>query len=99
MTLKFGSATTPTVIYIAFVWITLLIWSGEANNEDQFRVVHTRYGDIRGKQNVTLFNEKVYYSYRGIPYGKAPVNELRFKVGIYNCLIYLHSTHIYDIPI
>lgn len=37
-------------------------------------------GRIRGRHNVTVFDAKPYFSFRGIPYGRAPLNELRFKV-------------------
>lgn len=42
--------------------------------------VSTGNGRIRGKLNETLFDKKPYYSFRGIPFGKAPIGELRFKV-------------------
>lgn len=42
--------------------------------------VLTDNGRIRGKLNETLFDKKLYYSFRGIPFGKAPIAELRFKV-------------------
>lgn len=37
-------------------------------------------GRIRGKRSLTLFNEKPYYSFRGIAYAQAPIKDLRFKV-------------------
>lgn len=42
--------------------------------------VVTKTGVIRGKLQKTIWYNKSYYSYKGIPYGKAPVGELRFKV-------------------
>lgn len=49
------------------------------NYPDVF-TVETKNGRVRGKLNETLFDKKYYYSFRGIPYGKAPVGDLRFKV-------------------
>lgn len=37
-------------------------------------------GRIRGKRSQTLFGDKPYYSFRGIPYAQAPIKDLRFKV-------------------
>lgn len=37
-------------------------------------------GRVRGKRGLTLFREKPYYSFRGIPYAQPPIKDLRFKV-------------------
>lgn len=37
-------------------------------------------GRIRGKRSLTLFREKPYYSFRGIPFAQPPIKDLRFKV-------------------
>lgn len=37
-------------------------------------------GRIRGKRSLTLFQEKPYYSFRGIPFAQPPIKDLRFKV-------------------
>lgn len=37
-------------------------------------------GRVRGKRGLTLFREKAYYSFRGIPYAQPPIKDLRFKV-------------------
>lgn len=42
--------------------------------------VDTECGRVRGKQELTLFIEKPFYSFKGIPYAKPPVAQLRFKV-------------------
>lgn len=49
---------------------------GNAN----FKVIEIDNGFIRGKKEVTLFEKKAYYAFKGIPYGRAPIGELRFKV-------------------
>lgn len=47
---------------------------------DQYRVVSTDCGKLRGKLEIALFSEKQFYSFRGIPYAKPPLHKLRFKV-------------------
>lgn len=43
-------------------------------------VVDTEFGQVRGYQQFTIFENKTFYSFRGIPYAKPPSGELRFKV-------------------
>lgn len=49
---------------------------------DEYVVVKTKSGPVRGKSFNTLFENKPYYSFRGIPFAEEPVNELRFKVSL-----------------
>lgn len=51
-------------------------------NNVEFCSIETESGFVRGKQNRTLYGKKPFYSFRGIPYAKPPVGNLRFKV---NC--------------
>ena len=50
------------------------------DDDSTFCTVNTTSGKVRGKQNQTLFDKIPYYSFRGIPYAKAPIGNLRFKV-------------------
>lgn len=45
----------------------------------QTLVVDTNYGPVRGLKRTSVAGDQ-YYSFRSIPYAKAPINELRFKV-------------------
>lgn len=63
---------------IVLVFITNLGNYALALNE--YKVTQTEYGPIRGQRLLTLFDEKPYYSYRGVPYARPPLNELRFQV-------------------
>ncbi len=42
-------------------------------------IVDTNYGPVRGLKRTSVVGEQ-YYSFRGIPYAKAPIGDLRFKV-------------------
>lgn len=43
------------------------------------RTVKTNSGVIRGRLHETILKHQEYYGYKGIPFAKPPVNELRFK--------------------
>lgn len=43
-------------------------------------IVHTESGPVRGQQDETIFRKTKYFSFKGIPYAKVPVGDLRFKV-------------------
>ncbi|KAH8374614.1 hypothetical protein KR200_002010 [Drosophila serrata] len=59
-------------------------------------VLDTNYGQVRGLQRKTLYDEELYFAFEGIPYAKPPVGELRFKApqlpepwqGVLNCTTY-----------
>lgn len=53
--------------------------SGKVENSD-FKLVNTVNGSVRGLKCTTIYEKKTYYAFRGIPYAKPPINELRFKV-------------------
>lgn len=67
---------------MCFKLMLLLILLHLVNSEldNQYKVVETLNGAIRGIRNTTFFNGVPFYSFKGIPYGKAPINDLRFKV-------------------
>lgn len=47
---------------------------------DEFVIVTTFNGNIRGLKHATLYNQYPYYAFKGIPYAKPPLGSLRFKV-------------------
>lgn len=61
------------------IFVLLSVAALVSGNED-FKIVQTEHGTIRGKLESTKFDAKPYYAYRGIPYARPPVNDLRFKV-------------------
>lgn len=68
------------LIFICIIVAVLYSGSSDDNDEDKFCTVNTNSGRIRGKLNQTLFDETPYYSFRGIPFAKPPIGDLRFKV-------------------
>lgn len=42
--------------------------------------VKTKSGEIEGKDSKSLFDKRPFHSFRGIPYAKPPIGDLRFKV-------------------
>lgn len=47
---------------------------------DPYKIVMTENGAVRGRLDVTYLHQKPYYAFRGVPYAKPPVGDLRFKV-------------------
>lgn len=52
----------------------------DSSEEDESSIVETESGRVRGRKNYTLYESRQYYEFKGIPYARAPVDELRFKV-------------------
>lgn len=54
------------------------------NNGDGFDgpIVHTKNGQVMGTIESTLLDHRKYYAFRGIPYGRAPIDALRFKAPV-----------------
>lgn len=69
----------------ALVLLLCVAVSHSAAPNESDPIVYTRSGAIRGCQRMTLFNRKPYNSFEGIPYAKAPIGELRFKVDVKSC--------------
>lgn len=48
---------------------------------DLYKTVQTAHGLVRGQKKTSLtFPKTTYYSFKGIPFAKPPVGNLRFKV-------------------
>lgn len=43
-------------------------------------IVNTASGKVKGVEQTTFLSSKKYISYKGIPYAKPPIGELRFRV-------------------
>uniref|UniRef100_A0A336LPH6 Carboxylic ester hydrolase n=1 Tax=Culicoides sonorensis TaxID=179676 RepID=A0A336LPH6_CULSO len=63
---------------IAFVFNTVKVSSFRNNTEQTEITIRTSLGFIRGT-DLHTWKGSIFYGFRGIRYGKPPVNELRFK--------------------
>lgn len=66
--------------------LSVLILIGVVQAYEKYKIVETDSGPIRGVRNTTLLNGSIFYSFRAIPYAKAPIGDLRFKVTLRNSL-------------
>lgn len=74
-----------------FLFGAALICAISSIAADEYKVIETINGQVRGVQKTTLLKNIKYYSFKGIPYAKPPVGELRFKV---NNLLYWKFAHL-----
>lgn len=65
------------LLFVALI-IGVVVVNGES--KDQYKIVETSNGRVRGIRNTTLLNGVPFYAFKGIPYVKAPIDDLRFKV-------------------
>ena len=49
---------------------------------EEYLTVRTDCGVVRGRSEVTLLEKRTFYAFKGIPYAKPPIGELRFKVNL-----------------
>lgn len=47
---------------------------------DEYKIIETNDGSIRGVRKITFWKHVDYYSFKGIPYAEKPIGPLRFKV-------------------
>lgn len=47
---------------------------------DQYKTVDTDNGKVRGIKSTSLLKGDPYYAFKGVPYAKPPLGDLRFKV-------------------
>lgn len=63
--------------FIAAVVLTCFVLYAKCEEE---RIIETNNGLVRGLSQTTLINNVDYYAFKGIPYAKTPIADLRFKV-------------------
>lgn len=62
------------------ILLTLFLVFNASTIAEEYRIVETNSGQIRGVRKTSFLKKVDYYSFKGIPYGKSPTGELRFKV-------------------
>lgn len=65
-------------ISLAVLLFSVIISATSA--DDEHKIIKTKNGPIRGLRKITLLKKIPYYSFKGIPYAKPPIGDLRFKV-------------------
>lgn len=72
---KYKMYTKTSVLLLLISVFVTLYWncSGEI-------IVETNTGSIRGLRETSLWKKVDFHAFRGIPYAKPPVGDLRFKV-------------------
>lgn len=60
--------------------LVLILYKHTARADDEFKLVETKFGGIRGVRKTSLLKNIPFYSFKGIPYAKSPTGDLRFKV-------------------
>lgn len=59
-----------------FVFLVLFLFSKALS----FNVkVNVKQGTVIGSEEITVFDERKYYAFYGVPYAQAPIGKLRFK--------------------
>lgn len=62
----------------------------QTNSNDEPTLVRIEQGQLRGKV-LSSVRDVQYFSYKGIPYAKPPIGELRFKVRL---ILFTKSVYI-----
>lgn len=90
MTKTLGGLCAFTMLLFIFgAAIVTTIANTDADENVKYKIIETMNGPVRGQNAETLFDGKKYYSYRGIPYAKAPTGDLRFKVWRLSTLFFI----------
>lgn len=64
-------------IYLVFIALFCVVNNIAA---EEYKIIETENGQVRGLRKTTLLNGILFYSFKGIPYAKPPIGDLRFKV-------------------
>lgn len=80
---QMASKTAVNMCFMQIFWLLIFtVYDVNSTLHDDYKTIETNYGLVRGKRGTTLLDNIPYYSFRGIPYAKAPTGSLRFKVTI-----------------
>lgn len=76
-----GENLQRLLVIILSLW-AVCISSTAIDSNSIWPIVETGLGRIKGTIEQTLLNNREYYAFRGIPYGKPPIGALRFKAPV-----------------
>lgn len=62
-------------------------------------IIKVKQGKIRGIESRSAYSKHTFYSFRGIPYAKPPVDELRFRVSARYDYNFKKIRHRYSAPL
>lgn len=65
----------------SFIYLQIVLLL-EENANRVYKTIETDNGAVRGLTNETMLHRKPYLSFRGIPFAKPPIGELRFKAPV-----------------
>lgn len=74
------SRTILPNVYLAIAMLSICISLVESDTKENYKIVQTLNGKVRGVHRTTKINKFDFYAFRGIPYAKTPTGKLRFKV-------------------
>lgn len=60
--------------------VVALICAVNGRVDEQYKTVETLNGPVRGIRETTLLKGIPFYAFKGVPYAKPPIGDLRFKV-------------------
>lgn len=79
-----------SVIFLVSLSLIFIVTNAVVDGFDKYRTVETKSGQIRGIRKTSMLKNTDFYSFRGIPYGKPPIGDLRFKVSSLSALIRIY---------
>lgn len=79
------------------LFVTALIVTVNYIAANQYKIVETFNGQVRGIQKKTLWNGIPFYAFKGIPFAKPPVGDLRLKVQLFIWLFLDYLLFVYNV--
>lgn len=68
------------LVVVLVIPIVNSLWSYVQQYAETVTVQTTMAGSFRGRQAFTMFDQRRYYAFKGLPYAEPPLGALRFKV-------------------
>lgn len=63
-----------------FLFVLVVVGYCQSHSDGIVSVKLSNGNEVRGRELKTLYANRSYFSFKGIPYAEPPVGELRFKV-------------------